>query len=157
RTTLCGRIAENELNVRHGYIRKDSHMDHDTDMGGPNGVFPASRYAEILASNSPDPEARKKALESLVTVYWKPVYKYIRLKKGENNENAKDLTQAFFTLALDKGFFQRYDPSRARFRTYLRICVDGFISNARKSAGRSKRGGDREFLPLDFENAEREF
>lgn len=132
-------------------------MEVDTDMGGPSGVFPASRYADILASSSPDPEARKRALESLVSVYWKPVYKYIRLKKGENNENAKDLTQAFFTLALDKGFFERYDPSKARFRTYLRVCIDGFISNQRKSAGRVKRGGNREFLSLDFESGEREF
>jgi RNA polymerase sigma factor (sigma-70 family) len=131
-------------------------MDLDTDMGGPSCVFPASRYAVILASSSSDPEERAQALESLITVYWKPVYKYIRLKKGQDNENAKDLTQAFFTRALEKGFFERYDPRKAKFRTYLRVCVDGFISNEWKSAGRSKRGGDRKFLSMDFEGAERE-
>jgi RNA polymerase sigma factor (sigma-70 family) len=131
-------------------------MDLDTEIGGPSGVFPVSQYAVILASSSPDPEPRRQALESLISVYWKPVYKYIRLKKGQDNENAKDLTQAFFTCALDKGFFERYDPSKARFRTYLRVCVDGFVSKEQKSARCGKRGGDREFLTLDFENEEGE-
>jgi RNA polymerase sigma factor (sigma-70 family) len=131
-------------------------MDPDTDIGGPNAVFPTTGYAVILASSSPDPEARKQALELLVATYWKPIYKYIRIKKGESNENAKDLTQTFFARALEKGFFKRYDPSKARFRTFLRVCVDGFLSNERKSARCGKRGGDREFLSLDFESADRE-
>src|SRR5439155_26153422 len=57
------------------------------------------------------------------------------------NEDAKDLTQAFFTRTLEKNSFERYDPAQARFRTYLRTCVDGFVANERKSAGRIKRGG----------------
>ena len=81
-------------------------MDYDTDIGGPSGAFPATHYAVILASGSSDSEARKQALEVIVAAYWKPIYKYIRLK-GASNENAKDLTQAFFARALDKGFFQR--------------------------------------------------
>src|SRR5438093_730478 len=131
-------------------------MDYDTDIGGPSGAFPATHYAVILASGSSDSEARKQALEVIVAAYWKPIYKYIRLTKGASNENAKDLTQAFFVRALDKGFFQRYDPSKARFRTYLRVCVERFLANERKSAGSCKRGGDREVLALDFESAERE-
>jgi RNA polymerase sigma factor (sigma-70 family) len=129
-------------------------MNPDTDMGGPSAVFPATRYAVILAASSPDPQARKQALDALITVYWKPIYTYIRRTRGMDNEEAKDLTQAFFTRALEKGFFQRYDPAKARFRTYLRMCVDGFLANERKSAGCRKRGGDRKFLSLDFESAE---
>jgi RNA polymerase sigma factor (sigma-70 family) len=129
-------------------------MDHDTDIGGPNGAFPPTRYAVILASSSPDPEARKQAFEALVAAYWKPIYRYIRFKRRKTNEDAKDLTQAFFTRALDKGFFQRFDPAKARFRTYLRVCLDGFLSQEQKSAACGKRGGDRAFLSLDFESAE---
>jgi RNA polymerase sigma factor (sigma-70 family) len=131
-------------------------MDYDTDIGGAGAAFPATQYAVVLASSSNDAEVRKQALEAIVAAYWKPIYKYIRIKKGENNEDAKDLTQAFFMRALDKGFFERYDPSKARFRTYLRVCVDGFLSNEWKSAKCSKRGGDREFLSLDIHSAERE-
>jgi RNA polymerase sigma factor (sigma-70 family) len=129
-------------------------MDADTDIGGPSRVFPATHFSIIQASSSPDPQARKQALDLLIAVYWKPIYTYIRIKKGKDNEHAKDLTQAFFARALEKGFFQRYDPSKARFRTYLRVCVDGFVANEQKSAGRGKRGGDREFFSLDAESAD---
>jgi RNA polymerase sigma factor (sigma-70 family) len=129
-------------------------MDPDTTIGGPSAVFPVTGYAVIMASSSSDPAACKRALDLLVAAYWKPIYKYIRIKKGEGNENAKDLTQAFFARALEKRYFERYDPAKARFRTYLRVCVDGFLSKERKSAGRGKRGGDRQFFSLDFENTD---
>ena len=50
----------------------------------------------------------------------------------------------------------RYDAERARFRTYLRLCLDGFVSNARKAEGRLKRGGGVAMISLDFPSAEGE-
>ena len=49
-----------------------------------------------------------------------------------------------------------YDPQRARLRTFLRVCVDHLVANEDKAARRLKRGGDAQFLPLDFESAEGE-
>jgi hypothetical protein len=49
-------------------------------------------------------------------------------------------TQEFFTTMLEKDVVERYDPARARFRTYLRRCRDGFASNARKAALEARRG-----------------
>jgi len=92
----------------------------------------------------------------LVTAYWKPVYKYLRLKWRASDEDARDLTQEFFSRAFEKAYFQRYDPAKARFRTYLRVCLDGFAANERKAARRLKRGGDLAIVPLDFESAEGE-
>ena len=131
-------------------------MPNDTDLGGPIGAFPATQCGVIAATASSDPQVRERALATLVTMYWKPIYKYIRIKWKASNEDAKDLTQAFFTQTLEKPFFERYDPARARFRTYLRTCVDGFVSNQRKAAGRIKRGGAVQQLSLDFEGAEGE-
>ena len=48
------------------------------------------------------------------------------------------------------------DVSRARFRTYLRTCLDGFVANARKADARLKRGGGVTLIPIDFDEAERE-
>src|SRR6266404_581201 len=135
---------------------RESNMQNDTDLGGPVGAFPATQCAVIAAAASPDPQVRQQALATLVTVYWKPIYKYIRIKWKASNEDAKDLTQAFFTQTLEKNSFERYDPAQARFRTYLRTCVDGFVANERKSAGRIKRGGAVQLLSLDFEGAESE-
>jgi len=71
-------------------------------------------------------------------------------------EDAEDATQEFFASALVKGTFERYDSSKARFRTYLRTCLDGFAANERKAAGRLKRGGGQVALSLDFAGAEEE-
>jgi RNA polymerase sigma factor (sigma-70 family) len=96
------------------------------------------------------------AFESLIEAYWKPVYKYLRLKWRLDPDDAADLTQDFFTTALEKDVLGRYEPQRARFRTYLRLCLDGFAANAKKAEERLKRGGGVTVVPLDFESAEGE-
>jgi RNA polymerase sigma factor (sigma-70 family) len=130
-------------------------MNDDTDLGGP-AIFPATRCSLVRATASLDPAARKRAFEDLIAAYWKPVYKYLRVRWALANEDAKDLTQAFFARALEKDFFDRFDPARARFRTFLRTCVDGFAANARRDGARLKRGGDVRTLSLDFEQADGE-
>ena len=78
------------------------------------------------------------------------------LKWSLDADEAADLTQEFFTSTLEKEVVEKYDPARARFRTYLRLCLDGFASNARKAERRLKRGGGVTMVPLDFETAEGE-
>jgi RNA polymerase sigma factor (sigma-70 family) len=118
--------------------------------------FPLTRRSVVRAAASADPETRRRAFEALVTAFWRPVYKYLRLKWSAPGEDAEDLTQGFFARALEKGFFDHFDPSRSRFRTYLRTCLDGFVANERKSARRLKRGGGAEHVSLDFAGAEAE-
>jgi hypothetical protein len=118
--------------------------------------FPSTRLSVIRASQSADPDVRREGFESLIAAYWKPVYKYLRLKWHVSDEDARDLTQAFFARTLDKGFFDRYDATRARFRTWIRTCLDGFVANERKAGSRLKRGGGMTLVPLEFETAEGE-
>ena len=118
--------------------------------------LPATRHSIIAAVRSGDAGVRRDGFETLVAVYWKPVYKYLRLKWHASSDDAKDVTQEFFARAIEKGFFDTYDPSKSRFRTFLRLCLDRFMSNERKAAGRLKRGGGLVMVPLDFETAEGE-
>jgi hypothetical protein len=103
-----------------------------------------------------DAAARELAWDALVRAYWKPVYKYLRLQWRMDAEAASDATQEFFARALEKAFFARFDPARARFRTFLRVCVDGLVGKEREAARRLKRGGGRAPLSLDFAAAEGE-
>jgi RNA polymerase sigma factor (sigma-70 family) len=132
-------------------------LEPDTDIGGRSHKFPITRQSAVLAARSQNQIERSRAIETIVASYWKPVYKYIRIKWHESNEDAKDLTQAFFTKALEKSFFQDYDPAKAGFRTFLRTCIDHFVANERKAAKRLKRPGSAQHLSLDFESADREF
>ncbi len=131
-------------------------MLDETKIGGRGGNFPSTRQSILLAVRSQDAQERQRALNALIAVYWKPVYKYIRLRWGKDNEQAKDLTQEFFTRLLEKDFLESYDPARARLRTFVRVCLDRFLANTENAAQRLKRGGDILFLSLDFETAEGE-
>ncbi|NDQ56997.1 MAG: sigma-70 family RNA polymerase sigma factor [Acidipila sp.] len=131
-------------------------MQDDTDIGGRSPRFPVTRWSVLLAARSEDPAQRTRAFETIVSGYWKPVYKYIRIRWNKSNEDAKDLTQEFFARVIEKDFLANYDPAAARLRTFLRVCVDRFLSNQEKSARRLKRGGDAVMLPLEFESAEAE-
>ena len=92
----------------------------------------------------------------LLAAYWKPVYKYVRLRWNRRPEDAQDLSQGFFVELLERDLLSRYDPVKSRLRTYLRLCVDSFVLNEDKAAGRQKRGGNIFHVALDFHAAEGE-
>ena len=131
-------------------------MDVDTDIGGPRNRFPVTSHSAIAAAASSDPAVRQRALETIVASYWKPAYKYIRIKWQASNEDAKDLTQSFFTTAIEKSYFAGYEANKASFQTFFRTCLDRFVANQKKSQQRLKRGAGADHLSLDFAGAESE-
>ena len=120
------------------------------------GSFPATRHSVIAGIASTDQDVRRIAFDALLSAYWRPVYKYVRIKWQRDRDDAADLTQEFFARAYENGSLSRFDSERARFRTFLRVCLDGFLSNEDKAARRLKRGGGVAFIPLDFAGAEEE-
>ena len=108
----------------------------------------------LTGIRSGDSEVRERAIGLLIQAYWKPVYGYLRLQWRLDRDDASDATQEFFLRAMEKSYFERFDPSRARFRTFLRTCVDRFVSKERRDAGRLKREGSAQLLSLDFAGAE---
>jgi RNA polymerase sigma factor (sigma-70 family) len=129
-------------------------MEKKEPEEAPGGRFPVTRHSVIAVLKSPESSNREVAWESLIRMYWKPVYKYLRIKWHKSNEDAEDLTQGFFVSAIEKNFFRSYDPERSRFRTFLRTCLDGYAGNEQKAAQTLKRGGGLLFVPFDFHQAE---
>ena len=132
-------------------------MIDDTDAAaGPRG-FPATDLSLVQAVASADEAVRRRAFAILVSVYWRPAYIHFRFRWKAEVPEAEDLTQEFFTRAMEPGFLEGYAPDRARFRTFLRSCLDHFVANARRAERRLKRGGGAALLALDFTGAEAEF
>jgi len=121
----------------------------DTRIGGASAKFPATRRSAVLASCSPEPQERRQALEKIGAAYWKPLYKFIRMRWSLSNEDAKDLTQAFFARAIEKEYFKAYRADKGSFRTFVRTCVTHFVVNESKYANRLKRGGAAERISLE--------
>lgn len=130
--------------------------EDDTRIGAGDGRFPATQHSAILAAQAGTEEFRRQALDAVIAAYWKPVYKLIRIQWRMSNEDAKDLTQAFFARVIERRFIDGFDPSRGSFRSYLRASLENFLRNEKEREGREKRGGGAVHLPLDFEGAERE-
>ena len=119
-------------------------------------AFPSTRHSVIERLRASDAGQRTAAFGDLVDGYWKPVYKHLRATWRLDPEDARDLTQAFFSDALEKAWLEKYEPDKSRFRTFVRVCVDRFAMNARQAAARSKRGGHLRLVSLDFDRAEQE-
>jgi DNA-directed RNA polymerase specialized sigma24 family protein len=117
--------------------------------------FPATRHSIIERMRVGASDVRQQAFGDLVQGYWKPIYTHLRLTWRLDPDEAQDATQGFFAEAYEKGWFERFEPAKAKFRTFVRLCADRFAQNRRQAAARAKRGGGVEFVALDFEGAER--
>lgn len=115
-----------------------------------------TRHSVVLAAQSADPAVRTRAIEAITVVYWKPVYKYVRMKWNITTEDAADFTQEFFTRLLEREFLDSYDSTKGRLRTFLRTCADRLFMKQARDSHRLKRGGENQHFSLDFEEAERE-
>jgi hypothetical protein len=63
--------------------------DPDTAIGGGVRRFPSTRASLITGAARGDAVVRQAALSDIAAIYWQPVYRYIRLKWGKTNEDAK--------------------------------------------------------------------
>jgi DNA-directed RNA polymerase specialized sigma24 family protein len=111
--------------------------------------FPITRGSVIDALTSDDGEARRAAAEVVARAYWMPIAATLQTRWRLEPADAEDLTQEFLAEALFKEWLARYDPAKARFRTFLRLCLDRFAANALQTSRRLKRGGGTTVVSLD--------
>jgi DNA-directed RNA polymerase specialized sigma24 family protein len=123
---------------------------------GRTGGFPPTRHSVIERIRDGNDDTRRQAFGDLIEGYWKPVYKHLRITWRLTPDDAQDLTQGFFADAFQKSWLEKFEPGKARFRTFVRVCADRFVMNARQAASRLKRGGATQTVALDFGAAERE-
>jgi DNA-directed RNA polymerase specialized sigma24 family protein len=109
-------------------------------FSGPS-AFPPTRLSVIERIRARDADLRREAFGDLASCYWRPVYTYLRLRWRLAPEDAEDLAQGFFAGAFEKAWLEAYDPARARFRTFVRLCVDRYVMNWKQAGTRLKRGG----------------
>jgi RNA polymerase sigma-70 factor (ECF subfamily) len=93
------------------------------------------------------------ALTRLCQTCWLAVYAFVR-KRGHSPEQTKDLTQAFFANFLEKQHVTKDNRERGRFRSFVMACVENFLRNENDRARAQKRGGGRELVSLDQQDAE---
>ena len=67
----------------------------------------------VLTAQGESPAAQP-ALEKLCRIYWRPIYSFLR-RQGIGPEEAKDLTQGFFALLLQRKDLSTVRKEKGRF------------------------------------------
>jgi DNA-directed RNA polymerase specialized sigma24 family protein len=123
---------------------------------GQHSSFPTTLWTLVRSAGLRETESSRLALSKLCEIYWHPVYRYIR-RRGNDEDQARDLTQSFFAVLLEKQYLADADQARGRFRSFLLTAVKHFLSNEFDAQRAQKRGGNLQFLSLDFQAAEERF
>jgi RNA polymerase sigma factor (sigma-70 family) len=127
-------------------------QEHGSIPGDP-AQFRTTRWSAILIAAESQMPGSQEALSALCRDYWYPLYAFAR-RRGHPSHDAQDLTQGFFLSILKRHALKQVDPARGRFRSFLLSSFQNFLADESDRARALKRGGDREFLFLDAEEAE---
>jgi RNA polymerase sigma-70 factor (ECF subfamily) len=78
-------------------------------------------------------------------------------RRGRSPHDAQDLTQAFFLQLLEHGYLSRADPGKGRFRAFLLVALNHFLTNEWHRSQARKRGGDVATISWDGIAAEENY
>src|SRR4030095_8957503 len=101
----------------------------DTQMMGDRNRFPTTSWNLVQT-------ARKvESLATLIQVYWKPLYFFVR-QHGYDNESSKDMVQSFLTTLMQRDAFAPADPPRGPLRNFLLAALSNFLKDCAKAETR---------------------
>jgi len=109
-------------------------------------AFTTTHWSVVLEAQGRSPAA-EAALEKLCRTYWRPIYGFVR-RQGVGTEEAKDLTQGFFALLLERRDLDAVRREKGRLRSYLLTSVKHFLASEQRRAMAIKRGKGQRLVPL---------
>jgi len=131
-------------------------MSRHTPMGPgdkADGRFLTTHWSVVLAAGTFGSAGCREALERLCKTYWYPLYSYLR-RRGCDMHQADDYTQGFFAALLQRHALEHASPEQGKFRSFLLSSLNHFLADQRDHAAAQKRGGGKEIVSLDVEDAE---
>lgn len=118
-----------------------------------NNLFPITRWSLIALLQNGSHEERVQSLDHICSIYWKPVYGWLRAH-GNSPENAQDITQDFFCRMVDEDWLVAVAEEKGRLRSYLLVLLKRHTANAWNHQQAQKRGGGCSFLYIDSKEGE---
>ncbi len=109
--------------------------------------FTTTHWSVVLQAQGQS-TAAQEALEKLCRTYWRPIYGFVQ-RQGVKPEEAKDLTQGFFAMLLERRDLNAVHQEKGRLRSYLLTSLKHFLTNERNRAMAIKRGEGQRLIPLE--------
>jgi len=129
--------------------------DHGPPAEGA-ASFHTTRWTIVMRAAQSQAQGGQSALAELCQLYWYPLYIFAR-RRGYSPDDAKDLTQDFFLHVIEHRAFTGVDRLKGKFRSFLLASFQNHLFDVGDRARRLKRGGDKEFVQLDTEDAEERY
>ena len=118
--------------------------------------FHTTRWTIVMKAAQNQTLGGHSALAELCRLYWYPLYMFAR-RRGHSPDDAQDLTQGFFLHLVEQRALASVDRLKGKFRSFLLASFQNHLSDVGDRARRLKRGGDKEFVQLDAEEAEERY
>lgn len=126
---------------------------HQKSLLSRRSSFATTHWSVVVAAAGRPDSHSQEALATLCSIYWYPLYAYVR-RQGYSAEEGQDLTQGFFARLLEKNYLQDVKRERGKFRSFLLASLKHFLANERDRVRAQKRGGGSSLIPLDITTAE---
>src|SRR5437879_6961762 len=95
-------------------------------------MFTTTHWSVVLEAQGESPAAHD-ALENLCRTYWRPIYGFVR-RQGAKPEEAKDLTQGFLALILERKDFQSVRHEKGGLRSFLLYSLKHLMESEHRDA-----------------------
>jgi DNA-directed RNA polymerase specialized sigma24 family protein len=130
-------------------VDEDEASANGTALSPQSGAvaFTTTHWNVVLAAQGSSPAA-EAALEKLCRTYWRLIYGFVR-RQGAEPEEAKDLTQGFFALILERRDLDAVRKEKGRLRSYLLTSLKHFLASEHRRAMAAKRGKGQRPVLLD--------
>ncbi len=130
----------------------DSNASHDSGSGsgrpsGAPGAFPETLWSLVRAASQEDAARAADAMRQLCAMYREPIVARLR-RQGRSND-AEDLANGFVEYLLERNRLRSFVRDKARFRSYLLACLEGFVRDEWRKQVTQKRGGGQTVESLD--------
>ena len=120
-----------------------------------------TRWSHLARLGRPDEPAGEDAWAYLAQTYRPPMERYVRRVlsrvrgRAPTPEEVQDVVQGFLAACVEKGWLDRADPERGRFRAYLQTLLKRYTYKTLRHANAQRRspGGDRRVYSLTDTNA----
>lgn len=115
--------------------------------------FQPTPWSLILRAKEGNEALAIQALNTLCSLYWYPLYVYIR-RSGHSPEETEDLTQGYFESLLSRRYLDHASEEKGKLRAFLLADLKFYLSNERRRNEAQRRGGGATFVPIDRQWAE---
>lgn len=119
-------------------------------------AFPNTRWSLVLQAQKGSEAQASKALSELFSLYWYPIYGYVR-RQGKSPHDAEDLTQGFFEVIIRRDALNTAEASRGKLRAFLLASLKNFLIDQHRRETTERRGGTNPLLSIDQEKAENRY